>query len=180
MKNKLKVGAGGGLGRMQKATNVRKLLPGGLLRPLMRKMVTATQRANMKKTPEIAKDELENIKFARNLVQKSGVKVNNKNIDTDFLSEKDEVFKNVATSIAKGKRASLYQNLADKFFKVNRFSKAKRKESLELINDLEDYKKMQGEKISTVIEKDVFKPTMQKSGGFIDMTKDKKYWKGKI
>jgi hypothetical protein len=159
---------------------VKKLLPGGLLRPLMRKMVAATQKANMKKTPEIAKDEFENIKFARNLVQKSGVKVNNKKIDTDFLSEKDEVFKDVATSLAKGKRASLYQNLADKFFKVNKFSKEKRKESLELINDLEDYKKIQGQKVSTVIEKDVFKPTMQKNGGLVDLTKDKKYWKGRL
>ncbi len=157
---------------------VKKLLPGGLLRPLMRKMVAATQRANMKKTPEIAKDEFENIKFARNIVQKSGVKVNDKKIDTDFLSEKDEVFKDIATNIAKGKKASLYQNLADKFFKVNRLSKEKRKESLELINDLEDYKKIQSQKLQTVIEKDVQKPTLQKSGGFIDMTKDKKYYKG--
>ena len=65
---------------------VKKLLPGGLLRPLMRKMVAATQRANMKKTPEIAKDEFENIKSARSIVQKSGMTVNNKKIDTDFLS----------------------------------------------------------------------------------------------
>lgn len=157
---------------------VKKLLPGGLLRPLMRKMVAATQRANMKKTPEIAKDELENINSVRNIVQKSGVTVNNKKINTDFLSDKDEVFKDIATSIAKGKRASLYQNLADKYFKVNKSFKNRRKESLELINDLEDYKKLQGQKVSTVIEKDVFKPTMQKSGGFIDMTKDKKYWRG--
>lgn len=159
---------------------VKKLLPGGLLRPLMRKMVAATQRANMKKTPEIAKDEFENIKSARSIVQKSGMTVNNKKIDTDFLSEKDEMFKNIATNIAKGKKASLYQNLADKYFKTNKFSKERRKQSLELINDLEDYKKIQGDKLKTLIEKDVYKPTMQKSGGFIDMTKDKKYYKGRI
>jgi hypothetical protein len=28
------------------------------------------------------------------------------------------------------------------------------------------------------MEKDIAKPTMQRSGGFIDMTKDKKYYKG--
>ena len=55
----------------------------------------------------------------------------------------------------------------------------KMKESLkETIPKLKEYNDNLVKKILAYVEKDVQKPTMQKSGGFIDMTKDKKYWKG--
>lgn len=157
---------------------VKKLLPGGLLTPGMRVLMKTAQGMKMKKTPDIAKEEFKMIDTARGIVQKSGVKVEGRNIDTDFLSEKDEVFKNIATSLAKQKKAKLFQTLSEKAIESPGVTK-KLKESLkETIPKLKEYNNNIVKKVVAYVEKDVQKPTLQKSGGFIDMTKDKKYYKG--
>ncbi len=84
----------------------KKLLLGGLLKPVMRKMVASAQKAKMKKTPEIAKEEFESIKAARDVVQKQGITLEGKKIDTDFLSEKDAIFKDMGTILTKRKSVS--------------------------------------------------------------------------
>jgi hypothetical protein len=157
---------------------VKKLLPGGLLTPGMRVLMKTAQGMKMKKTPDIAKEQFKMIDTARGIVQKSGVKVEGRKIDTDFLSEKDEVFKNIATGLAKQKKAKVFQTLSERAIESPGVSK-KMKESLkETIPKLKEYNDNLVKKILAYVEKDVQKPTMQKSGGFIDMTKDKKYWKG--
>lgn len=157
---------------------VKKLLPGGLLTPGMRVLMKTAQGMKMKKTPDIAKEEFKMIDTARGIVQKSGVKVEGRNIDTDFLSEKDEVFKNIATGLAKQKKAKLFQTLSERAIESPGVTK-KLKESLkETIPKLKEYNDNIVKKVVAYVEKDVKKPTLQKSGGFIDMTKDKKYWKG--
>jgi len=179
-KNKLEVGAGGGLGRMQKAIAVKKLLPGGLLTSGMRMMVKAAKNMKIKPTPEVAKEEYDMIDTARKIVQKGVSTINNKKIDPSFLSEKDQMFKDIATGLAKQKKAKLFQTLSEKALQSPKVS-AKAKESLkETIPKLKEYKDNLVKKVTAIMEKDITKPTMQKSGGFIDMTKDKKYWKGKI
>lgn len=157
---------------------VKKLLPGGLLTPGMRVLMKTAQGMKMKKTPDIAKEEFKMIDTARGIVQKSGVKVEGRNIDTDFLSKKDEVFKNIATGLAKQKKAKLFQTLSERAIESPGVTK-KLKESLkETIPKLKEYNDNIVKKVVAYVEKDVKKPTLQKSGGFIDMTKDKKYWKG--
>ena len=157
---------------------VKKLLPGGLLTPGMRVLMKTAQGMKMKKTPDIAKEEFKMIDTARGIVQKSGVKVEGRKIDTDFLSEKDEVFENIATGLAKQKKAKLFQTLSERAIESPGVSK-KLKESLkETIPKLKEYNNNIVKKVLAYVEKDVQKPTLQKSGGFIDMTKDKKYWKG--
>ena len=159
---------------------VKKLLPGGLLTPGMRVLMKTAQGMKMKKTPDIAKDQFKMIDTARGIVQKSGVKVEGRKIDTDFLSEKDEVFKNIATGLAKQKKAKVFQTLSERAIESPGVSK-KLKESLkETIPKLKEYNDNLVKKITAYVEKDIQKPTMQKSGGFIDMTKDKKYYKGRI
>lgn len=145
----------------------KKLLLGGLLKPVMRKMVASAQKANMKKTPEIAKEEFENIKAARDAVQKTGIKIEGKKIDTDFLSEKDEIFKDMGTILAKGKRASFYQNYADKISTAKGMSESTKKGAKEIIDDLESYKNTQAEKMGAMLSKDINKPTLQSKGGII-------------
>ena len=93
---------------------VKKLLPGGLLTPGMRVLMKTAQGMKMKKTPDIAKEQFKMIDTARGIVQKSGVKVEGRKIDTDFLSEKDEVFKNIATGLAKQKKAKVFQTLSER------------------------------------------------------------------
>ena len=157
---------------------VKKLLPGGLLTPGMRVLMKTAQGMKMKKTPDIAKEQFKMIDTARGIVQKSGVKVEGRKIDTDFLSEKDEVFKNIATGLAKQKKAKVFQTLSERAIESPSVSK-KLKDSLkETIPKLKEYNDNLVKKIVAYVEKDVQKPTMQKSGGFVDMTKDKKYWKG--
>ena len=43
---------------------------------------------------------------------------------------------------------------------------------------LEAYEKKNFDTVKAIVEKDVKKPKLNKAGGFIDMTKDKKYYKG--
>jgi len=159
---------------------VKKLLPGGLLTPGMRLMMKSAQNLKIKKTPEIAKEEFKMIDTARSIVQKSGVKVGDRKIDTDFLSSKDEVFKNIATGLAKQKKAKLFQTLSEKALQSPGVGAAAKESIKKTIPKLKEYNDNIVKKITAYIEKDVQKPTMQKSGGFIDMTKDKKYWKGII
>jgi hypothetical protein len=93
---------------------VKKLLPGGLLTSGMRMMVKAAKNMNMKKTPDVAKEQFDMIDTARKIVQKGEAKINNKKIDTDFLSDKDQMFKDIATGLAKQKKAKMYQTLSEK------------------------------------------------------------------
>jgi hypothetical protein len=145
----------------------KKLLLGGLLKPVMRKMVASAQKAKMKKTPEIAKEEFESIKAARDVVQKQGITLEGKKIDTDFLSEKDAIFKDMGTILAKGKKAAFYQTYADKISKADKVSKSTKEGAKEIIDDLEAYKNTQAEKMGAMLSKDINKPTLQNKGGLI-------------
>lgn len=152
---------------MKKKIKVKKLLPGGLLTPAMRVMVKSARNLGIKKTPEVAKEEFDMIDTARSIVQKSKSKINNQEIDTSFLSDKDEVFKEVAKGLAKQKKASLYQKLSDKAIESPQVKESLKESLRETAPKLKEYKQSVGEKIKAVMEKDIFKPTMQKEGGLI-------------
>jgi len=157
---------------------IKKLLPGGLLNPGMRLLVKATIGKGMKKTPEIAAETFEDIKKARNVVQKSNVTFEGKKVDTSRLSEKDEVFEKISPLAAKIKKTELYEKLSNLSLNSPKVKASAKEAILENLENLKQYKDQTAQKIKTIIHKDVFKPTMQRSGGFIDMTKDKKYYKG--
>jgi hypothetical protein len=157
---------------------VKKLLPGGLLTPGMRLLVKATMRKGIKKTPEIAAETFEDIKKSRDIIQKSDVTFKGKKVDTSRLSEKDEVFEKISPLAAKIKKTELYEKLSNLSLKSPKVKTSAKEAISENLENLKQYKDQTAQKIRTIVEKDVFKPTMQRSGGFIDMTKDKKYWKG--
>lgn len=157
---------------------VKKLLPGGLLTPGMRLLVKATMRKGIKKTPEVAAETFEDIKKSRDLIQKSDVTFRGKRVDTSRLSDKDEVFKKISPLAAKIKKTELYEKLSNLSLKSSRVKESAKEAISENLENLKQYKDQTAQKIRSIIHKDVFKPTMQKSGGFVDMTKDKKYWKG--
>jgi len=159
---------------------VKKLLPGGLINPAMRLLVKSTMRKNMKKTPEIAAETFEDIKKARDIVQKSNVTFAGKKVDTSNLSNKDKVFEQISPLAAKIKKTELYENLSNLAIKSPKIKQEAKNEIIKNLKNLKEYKDQTVQKITSVIHKDVFKPTMQKSGGFIDMTKDKKYYKGML
>lgn len=157
---------------------VKKLLPGGLLTPGMRLLVKAIMRKGIKKTPEVAAETFEDIKKSRDLIQKSDVTFRGKRVDTSRLSDKDEVFKKISPLAAKIKKTELYEKLSNLSLKSSRVKESAKEAISENLENLKQYKDQTAQKIRSIIHKDVFKPTMQKSGGFVDMTKDKKYWKG--
>ena len=157
---------------------VKKLLPGGLLTSGMRMMVKAAKNMNIKKTPDVAKEQFDMIDTARKIVQKGEAKINNKKIDTEFLSDKDQMFKDIATGLAKQKKAKMYQTLSEKALESPKVSTRVKESLKETIPKPKEYNDTIVKKVTAIIEKDIAKPTMQKSGGFINMTKDKKYWKG--
>ena len=141
-------------------------------------MVKAAKNMNIKKTPDVAKEQFDMIDTARKIVQKGEAKINNKKIDTDFLSDKDQMFKDIATGLAKQKKAKMYQTLSEKALESPKVSTRVKESLKETIPKLKEYNDTIVKKVTAIIEKDIAKPTMQKSGGFINMTKDKKYWKG--
>jgi hypothetical protein len=159
---------------------VKKLLPGGLLTPGMRAMVKAAKNIKMKSTPVVAKEQYDMIDTARKIVQKGVSTVNNKKIDTDFLSDKDQMFKDIATGLAKQKKAKMFQTLSEKALESPKVSAGIKESLKETIPKLKEYNNTLVKKVTAIMEKDIAKPTMQRSGGFIDMTKDKKYYKGML
>jgi len=159
---------------------VKKLLPGGLLTRGMRVMMKTARSAGLKKTPKIADEEFENLKRVRDVIQKGDVTIEGKKFDTSFLSEKDKVFKDMSVVLAKQKKARGFEKIAGAFSKNKEINPLVRKEIELTVPKLKEYDKQADEKIKALMLKDVFKPTLQKSGGFIDMTKDKKYYKGRL
>jgi phosphotransferase system IIA component len=159
-------------------TKIKKLLPGGLLTTGMRIMMKTARSAGLKKTPKIAGEEFENLKKVRDVIQKGDVTIEGKKFDTSFLSEKDKVFKDMSVVLAKQKKARGFEKIAEAFSKSKDINPLVRKKIELTVPKLKEYSKQADEKIKALMLKDVFKPTLQKSGGFVDMTKDKKYWKG--
>jgi len=159
---------------------VKKLLPGGLLTTGMRIMMKTARSAGLKKTPKIADEEFQNLKKVRDVIQKGEVSIEGKKFDTSFLSEKDKVFKDMSIVLAKQKKARGFEKIAEAFKKSKEISPVARKEIELTVPKLKEYDQQADEKLKAIMLKDVFKPKMNKSGGFIDMTKDKKYYKGRI
>ena len=92
MKNKLKVGAGGGLGRMQKAKAVKKLLPGGLLTASMRALVRAGQRTKQATVSDRMLINKSQIELAKDIM---------KNNPKKFRSSEDKLGPDVVDTIAR-------------------------------------------------------------------------------
>jgi len=157
---------------------VKKLLPGGLLNPGMRLMMRIARSQGLKKTPKVAEDEFQEYTKVKNLFQKGEIKTKAQKIDLDQLSENDSTFRDIANVLAKKRKAEGFEQLAPVFNKYKEIKPEIKEEIQKTIPKLKEYSRQADEKIEAILIKKHLKPTMQKSGGFVDMTKDKKYWKG--
>ena len=149
---------------------VKKLLPGGLLSKSIRMVVAAGQKAkNQKKLGEITQENKKLIEFSKELAQQS----------TGGLKDKlgPDVINDLARTMARSEKSGKYANILKKVENDPRFSNQK-KDITVSVNNLREYGKKLLDQTKAIIDKDIQKPKMNKSGGFIDMTKDKKYWKG--
>ena len=151
-------------------TKVKKLLPGGLLNKSIRMVVAAGQKAKgQKKLGEISKENEKLIKTSKEIAQQT----------TGGLKDKlgPDVIKDLARTMARSEKTGKYAGVMEKAKKDPRF--ADQKENIgEGLDKLRDYGKKLFAQTKAIIDKDIQKPKMNKAGGFIDMTKDKKYWKG--
>ena len=151
-------------------TKVKKLLPGGLLNKSIRMVVAAGQKAKgQKKLGEISKENEKLIETSKEIAQQT----------TGGLKDKlgPDVIKDLARTMARSEKTGKYAGVMEKAKKDPRF--ADQKENIEEgLDKLRDYGKKLFAQAKAIIDKDIQKPKMNKAGGFIDMTKDKKYWKG--
>jgi hypothetical protein len=159
---------------------VKKLLPGGLLNSGMRLMMRIARSKGLKKTPEVAEDEYKEFTKIKNLIQRGDISVKGTNIVPNEISNYDSVFKNVANILAKKRKAAAFEKFAPVFNKYKEIKPEIKEEIQKTIPKLREYSKQADEKMEALMIKEHFKPTMQKSGGFINMTKDKNYYKGRI
>jgi len=151
-------------------TKVKKLLPGGLLTKSIRMVVAAGQKAKgQKRLGEISKENEKLIETSKEIAQQT----------TGGLKDKlgPDVIKDLARTMARSEKTGKYAGIMEKIKKDPRF--ADQKDNIgEGLDKLRDYGKKLFAQTKAIIDKDIAKPTLQRSGGFIDMTKDKKYYKG--
>jgi hypothetical protein len=140
---------------------VKKLLPGGLLTAAMRAAVKARQALPM---PTLTK--------RMNIIRKPYKK------ELLEVGASPEVAEAYVKAVARNDRINIYKRDLTELSKSNLKDK-KIKKNIEItIEKIDDYKQKNYDTMKALADKDAQKPTMQKSGGFINMTKDKKYWKG--
>lgn len=151
---------------------VKKLLPGGLLNKSIRMVIAAGQKAKgQKKLGEMSKSNEKLIETSKAIAQQTigGLK--------DKLSS--DVTKDLARNMARYEKTGKYAGILEKIKKDPRFSD--QKENIEEgLDKLKDYGKKLLDQTKAIIDKDIQKPAMNKAGGFIDMTKDKNYYRGVI
>ncbi len=149
---------------------VKKLLPGGLLNKSIRMVVAAGQKAkNQKKLGEMTQENKKLIEFSKELAQQT----------TGGYKDKlgPEVINDLARQMARTEKTGKYANILQKVQNDPRFADQK-KDITVSVNNLREYGKKLLDQTKAIIDKDIQKPKLNKDGGFIDMTKDKKYWKG--
>jgi len=152
---------------------IKKLLPGGLLTATMRSLVKAGQKsgmATMKKRIELNKGAIETTK---NIIVENPKK---------FVSVEDklgpEVIDRLARNMARNDKVGKYKQVLLSVVNQNPKLAKEMGDVVTTSKKLDAYDKKNFDITKALIDKDIAKPTLQRSGGFIDMTKDKKYWKG--
>ena len=151
---------------------VKKLLPGGLLTASMRALVRAGQRSKQATVSDRMAINKGQIELAKEIM---------KNNPKKFVSADDklgtDVVDNIARRMAKNEKVQNYKEVLYKAA-IDPRLEGRMDDFIDTAKRLETYEKKNFDTVKAIVEKDVKKPKMNKTGGFIDMTKDKKYWKG--
>ncbi len=166
-----------GFGKPQEIANggymkVKKLLPGGLLTASMRALVRAGQRTKQATVSHRMAINKGQIELAKEIMKSNPKK---------FVSADDklgtDVVDNIARRMAKNEKVQDYKEVLYKAA-INPKLEGRMDDFIDTAKRLEAYEKKNFDVVKAIVEKDVKKPKLNKDGGFIDMTKDKKYWKG--
>lgn len=151
---------------------VKKLLPGGLLTASMRALVRAGQRTKQATVSDRMAINKGQIELAKEIMKSNPKK---------FVSADDklgtDVVDNIARRMAKNEKVQDYKEVLYKAA-INPKLEGRMDDFIDTAKRLEAYEKKNFDVVKAIVEKDVKKPKLNKDGGFIDMTKDKKYWKG--
>ena len=151
---------------------VKKLLPGGLLTASMRALVRAGQRSKQATVSDRMAINKGQIELAKEIMKSNPKK---------FVSANDklgpDVVDNIARRMAKNEKVQNYKEVLYKAAIDPRLDK-RMPDFIDTAKRLEAYEKKNFDTVKAIVEKDVKKPKLNKDGGFIDMTKDKKYYKG--
>lgn len=151
---------------------VKKLLPGGLLTASMRALVKAGQRTKQATVSDRMALNKGQIELAKEIMKSNPKK---------FVSADDklgpDVVDNIARRMAKNEKVQNYKEVLYKAA-INPRLDNRMPDFIDTAKRLEAYEKKNFDTVKAIVEKDVKKPKLNKDGGFIDMTKDKKYWKG--
>ena len=151
---------------------VKKLLPGGLLTASMRALVRAGQRSKQATVSDRMAINKGQIELAKEIM---------KNNPKKFVSADDklgtDVVDNIARRMAKNEKVQNYKEVLYKTA-IDPRLEGRMDDFIDTAKRLETYEKKNFDTVKAIVEKDAKKPKMNKTGGFIDMTKDKKYWKG--
>ena len=151
---------------------VKKLLPGGLLTASMRALVKAGQRSKQATVSDRMAINKGQIELAKEIMKSNPKK---------FVSANDklgpDVIDNIARRMAKNEKVQNYKEVLYKAAIDPRLDK-RMPDFIDTAKRLEAYEKKNFDTVKAIVEKDVKKPKLNKAGGFIDMTKDKKYYKG--
>ena len=151
---------------------VKKLLPGGLLTASMRALVRAGQRSKQATVSDRMAINKGQIELAKEIM---------KNNPKKFVSADDklgtDVVDNIARRMAKNEKVQNYKKVLYKAA-IDPRLEGRMDDFIDTAKRLETYEKKNFDTVKAIVEKDAKKPKMNKTGGFIDMTKDKKYWKG--
>ena len=151
---------------------VKKLLPGGLLTASMRALVKAGQRTKQATVSDRMAINKGQIELAKEIMKSNPRK---------FVSANDklgpDVVDNIARRMAKNEKVQNYKEVLYKAAIDPRLDD-RMPDFIDTAKRLEAYEKKNFDTVKAIVEKDVKKPKLNKDGGFIDMTKDKKYWKG--
>ena len=151
---------------------VKKLLPGGLLTASMRALVRAGQRSKQATVSDRMAINKGQIELAKEIM---------KNNPKKFVSADDklgtDVVDNIARRMAKNEKVQNYKEVLYKAA-IDPRLEGRMDDFIDTAKRLETYEKKNFDTVKAIVEKDAKKPKMNKTGGFIDMTKDKKYYKG--
>ena len=151
---------------------VKKLLPGGLLTASMRALVKAGQRTKQATVSDRMAINKGQIELAKEIMKSNPKK---------FVSANDklgpDVVDNIARRMAKNEKVQNYKEVLYKAAIDPRLDD-RMPDFIDTAKRLEAYEKKNFDVVKAIVEKDAKKPKLNKDGGFIDMTKDKKYYKG--
>ena len=151
---------------------VKKLLPGGLLTASMRALVKAGQRTKQATVSDRMAINKGQIELAKEIMKSNPRK---------FVSANDklgpDVVDNIDRRMAKNEKVQNYKEVLYKAAIDPRLDD-RMPDFIDTAKRLEAYEKKNFDTVKAIVEKDVKKPKLNKNGGFVDMTKDKKYWKG--